>query len=220
MRPLPREQPGWAQAVENYQAWYQTPRGKRYDTLEKELLIQLLPSAKGRRLLEIGCGTGHFTRWFDQQGWQTWGLDLEERMLAWASERSGDRIVYCRGDAEALPFGDRSFDICAMITTLESTAHPEKALAEAIRVSREMIVLGVLNSLSPLALWRRMRGVFRPTIFSQTRFYSGPILCSMIQRVSYQLGIPVSVKVASMRKCFFERLPLGAFFAVAVQIEK
>jgi ubiquinone/menaquinone biosynthesis C-methylase UbiE len=217
---VPREQPGWGQAVESYQAWYQTPRGKRYDALEKELLTKLLPPAKGRRLLEIGCGTGHFARWLDRQAWRVWGLDLEERMLAWARERSGKRIVYCQGDAEALPFGDCSFDVCTMITTLEATAHPEAALAEAFRVSREEIILGILNSMSLLALNRRIRAVFRPTIFSRTRFYSGPGLSAMIRRVARQCGFSISLSLVSKRSLPFADVPLGAFFAMGVKLKK
>ena len=42
------------------------------------------------RTLEVGCGTGHFTRWFGGQGLQATGLDLSLPMLA----------VF-RGDAES-----------------------------------------------------------------------------------------------------------------------
>ena len=215
-----RAQPGWGDVVDSYEGWYRTPRGHRYDALEKDLLAGLVGPAQGRRLLEIGCGTGHFTRWFQELGWRAWGLDLDEGMLARAGELSGEEISYCRGDAERLPFADRSFDVCALITTLESTAHPDRTLGEALRVSRQTVLLGVLNTLSFLALWRRIRAVFRPTIFSRTRFYSGPALCAMIRRVSCRLGIPVSVKIASARKGFCKRFPLGAFFAVTVEREK
>jgi hypothetical protein len=48
--------------VAGYETWYQTT-GRRADRLEKELLAWLLarfPSAG--TLLEVGCGSGHFTR--------------------------------------------------------------------------------------------------------------------------------------------------------------
>lgn len=217
---MSRAQPNWADVAGSYEAWYETPRGRKYDALEKDLIARLLGPARGGRLLDIGCGTGHFTRWFRELGWEVWGLDLQEQMLARARELSGNQIVYRRGDATELPFADKSFDLCAMITTLESTSCPEAALGEAIRVSREKVVLGVLNSLSLLALSRRVRAIFRPTIFSRTRFYSGPALCAMIRRVSRQVGVPVSLRVASWRKGPFGRVPLGAFFAVAVELKK
>lgn len=213
-----RIQPNWADVAGNYEMWYQTPQGRKYDSVEKDLIGRLLSPAQGRRMLDIGCGTGHFTRWLRELGWEVWGVDLEERMLARARELSGEGIIYCQGDAERLPFADRNFYVSAMITTLESTARPEAALGEAIRVSKEMVVLGVLNSLSLLALSRRIRAVFRPTIFSRTRFFSGPVLQSMIRRVLQQLGVPVSVRFASGRKV--GRIPLGAFFAMAVELRE
>lgn len=215
-----KAQPSWEAVAESYEEWYQTPRGRRYDALEKELIVQLLGPAQGGRLLDIGCGTGHFTRWFRELGWEVWGLDIERRMLLRAQELSDEKVVYCRGDAEKLPFSDESFHVSAMVTTLESTHAPELALLEAFRVSQEKIVLGILNSLSVPALSRRVRGIFRPTVFSRTRFYSAPALCTMIRRVSRQLSVPVSLEVASWRKRFFKRFPLGAFFAVAIELKK
>jgi ubiquinone/menaquinone biosynthesis C-methylase UbiE len=213
-------QPGWGDAAESYDAWYRTPQGRRYDALEKELLSSLLRPAGRRRLLEIGCGTGHFTRWFRDLGWRAWGLDIEPRMLARARGHSPGDIIYCRGDAERLPFADASFDICALITTLESTDRPVQALGEALRVSRRAVLLGVLNAVSLLALRRRVRALFRPTIFSRTRFYSGPQLSALIRRAAHRMSLPVSVRFAAIGRSPFQGLPRGAFYAVRVEHQK
>jgi ubiquinone/menaquinone biosynthesis C-methylase UbiE len=213
-----RAQPGWGEIARRYESWYGTPRGQRYDALEKGLLADLMGPARGRRLLEIGCGTGHFTRWFRDLGWLAWGLDVEQGMLTWARERSADGITYCRADAERLPFADRSFDVCALITTLESTVHPEQALREALRVSRQTVLLGVLNAVSFLALWRRVRAIARPTIFSRTRFWAAPVLRALVRRVARQAGLKVSLRPAP-GDGLFSRLPLGAFYALAVDVK-
>jgi ubiquinone/menaquinone biosynthesis C-methylase UbiE len=170
--------------------------------------------------LDIGCGTGHFTRWFRELGWEVWGLDLEKKMISQAKEFSGDDIVYCRGDAAKLPFADKSFHLSTMITTLESTARPETVLGEAFRVSREGIILGVLNSLSLLAFCRRARALFRATIFSQTRFYSGPTVRSMIKRVTRQSDVTAKVRLSSQWQDPFGEIPLGAFFALSIELKK
>lgn len=217
---MARTQPGWADVAEIYEAWYQTSRGRRYDVLEKGLIEESLGPARGRQLLDIGCGTGHFTRWFRELGWQVWGLDLERKMLSQARQLSGNDIVYCWGDAAKLPFADKSFHFSTMITTLESTARPEKALAEAIRVSRNGIILGVLNSLSLLALGRRVRAISRATIFSQTRFYSGPALMSMVRRVSRQLGVRAKMRISSWWKGPFGQIPLAPFFVLAIELKE
>jgi ubiquinone/menaquinone biosynthesis C-methylase UbiE len=213
-----RRQPEWVDVAGSYEGWYQTPRGRKYDALEKGLIAQLLGRARGRRLLDIGCGTGHFTRWFRELGWEVWGLDLEARMLAQARKLSGEDIVYSCGDAAELPFADKSFHLCVMITTLEATSCPEAALREAMRVSREKVILGILNSFSLLALFRRIRAILRPSIFSRIRFYSGPALCSMIRRVSRQSDRSVSVRIAPWVRGAFPQIPLGPFFALAIEL--
>jgi SAM-dependent methyltransferase len=180
----------------------------------------LMGPARNRRLLEIGCGTGHFTRWFGQLGWRTWGVDVEPEMLNWAKGRSSEDIIYCRGDAQRLPFADGSFDVCALITTLEATDDPQQVLQEALRVSRGVVLLGVLNAVSLLALWRRVRALFRTTIFSRTRCYSGPELSALIRRAAQGMSLSVSLRFASRCRCFVEQLPLGAFYAVWVESEK
>lgn len=141
-------------AVANgYEHWY-ARKGRRADRAEKRLLgrfLTVLPQAK--TILEVGCGTGHFTRWLAERGFRVVGLDLSPVMLAQAERYNGLR--YVQGDALALPFDDCSFDIVALITTLEFVADPRRALNEAVRVARNGLLLGVLNRCSLLALRRR-----------------------------------------------------------------
>ena len=108
--------------AKGYEDWYEG-RGRRADLLEKGLLARLLsdfPEAK--TVLEVGCGTGHFTRWFAEQGFHVVGLDNSEAMLAEARKRN--RVSYIAGNALALPFDDRSFDVVVFIATLEFVADP------------------------------------------------------------------------------------------------
>ncbi len=58
--------------------------------------------------MPVGCGTGHFTRWFAKQGLQVTGLDASPAiaMLEQASLRDGSNCIL--GDAQALPFEQRT----------------------------------------------------------------------------------------------------------------
>ena len=98
-------------AAVHYEAWYQEPEGRRADALEKASLHRLLQGFAGARgrstpvsVLEVGSGTGHFTRWLAQQGLAAVGLDLSAAMLAQAQALDGISLV--RGDACRLPFAD------------------------------------------------------------------------------------------------------------------
>ena len=154
----------------HYEAWYETSEGRRADALEKAVLGWLLESIpRASSALEIGCGTGHFSRWLDRRGLAAVGLDLSAPMLAEAKVL--DDVPLVQGSALCLPFADDTFDVAVLITTLEFLTLPRQALAEALRVSRHGIVLGVLNRWSPLGLQRRLAGLFRPTVYDAARFY-------------------------------------------------
>jgi SAM-dependent methyltransferase len=153
--------------VAGYETWYETT-GRRADRLEKALLKRLLAGFPGAcTILEIGCGTGHFTRWFSEQGWQTVGLDLSLPMLAEAVRLGSPPCV--RGNALALSFPTGSFDLVALITTLEFIPDPVPALAEALRVARRGLILGVLNRQSVLGRQLKREG---GPIWEPARFFT------------------------------------------------
>lgn len=157
------------QIAARYEAWYETPEGQRVDRLEKAALRWLIQGLDVQHVLEIGCGTGHFSRWLKGQGLNVVGLDLSAAMLGQARARDG--LAWVRGDAHRLPFADGSFDLSFLITTLEFLAQPQAALAEAMRVARRGLILGVLNRWSLLGLQRRLVGLWRRTTYDTARFY-------------------------------------------------
>ena len=154
------------QIAPHYEAWCEMPEGWRADALEKALLRRLLESFPyAQNALEVGWGTGHFTRWLSEQGLRTIGLDLSSAMLVQAQALNG--VLLVRGDAPRLPFSDGAFDLVAFITTLEFLERPQ----EALRVARQRLLLGVLNRWSLLGLQRRLVGLLRPTVYDAARFY-------------------------------------------------
>jgi ubiquinone/menaquinone biosynthesis C-methylase UbiE len=142
--------------VERYEGWY-TGQGRDADALEKRLLGKLLahfPSAQ--TALEVGCGTGHFSRWLAERGLGVTGLDLSRPMVLEARRLQSPPCL--QGDAQALPFADHSVDLVVLITTLEFLENPLGTLVEAVRVARHGLLLGVLNRWSLLAFRYRASG--------------------------------------------------------------
>lgn len=134
--------------VESYESWYATA-GRTADRLEKELFAALLDGLDNvRTVLEVGCGTGHFSRWFAARGLEVTGLDRSLPMVA-AARALGAPPCAC-GLAERLPLASRSVDLVVLVTTLEFVDDPRAALAESWRVARRGILLGVLNRHSRL----------------------------------------------------------------------
>jgi SAM-dependent methyltransferase len=86
---------------------------------------------KGRRLLDVGCGTGKSFLPMLARGWQVVGCDISPAMLAIAAEKAGDMVELLVADMRELPrFGE--FDLVwaldDAINYLLSTAELEEAL--------------------------------------------------------------------------------------------
>jgi len=68
---------------EQYDAWYRTPRGAWIGDTEFRLLLRLLAPQRGETLLDVGCGTGYFTRRCAREaGLQATGVDPDPQWLA------------------------------------------------------------------------------------------------------------------------------------------
>lgn len=109
----------------------------------KRLLFDQLRLSTGDTILDVGCGTGADVldlAAYVGKGGRVVGIDISEMMLAEAKRRAppaGARTVeYRRGNAEALPFGDATFDACRSERTLLHLHQTELAISEMVRVTR------------------------------------------------------------------------------------
>ncbi|MBA7695968.1 2-methyl-6-phytyl-1,4-hydroquinone methyltransferase [subsurface metagenome] len=144
----------------SYDTWYASRRGAMYDRLEKKLIADFLSAeVEGKRLLEVGCGTGHWSRFFSEYGFEVTGLDVSERMINAALQKGIPNVSFHMADGHLLMFEDGTFDVTAAITTLEFVRDAEAVLREMIRCTRKsgMILLGVLNRLSKVNRQRQDR---------------------------------------------------------------
>lgn len=143
----------------DYDAWYETPRGAWAGAAEAEALLRLAEIGIGTHALDVGCGSGWFSRRFADAGARVTAVDRDPAMLAYARARDG-RANYLQGDMLALPLPDKSFDIVTAVTSLCFVADESRALTEMARVARVRIVLGLLHRRSLLCLKKRGRGVY------------------------------------------------------------
>jgi ubiquinone/menaquinone biosynthesis C-methylase UbiE len=132
-----------------YDAWYDTPRGRWIGETEYRLAARALAGRAGDSLLDVGCGTGWFTRRAAADGFRATGLDPDAAGLAFARRRGG-ADGWVRGDARALPFGDAAFDHVLSIAALCFIDDERRAVAECVRVAQHRIAVGWLNRASPL----------------------------------------------------------------------
>jgi SAM-dependent methyltransferase len=114
----------------NYDSRY---RDTSFPGLEAAL-GQHVADAPGVRVLEVGCGTGHFVEVLSRHSARAYGLDVSRGMLQQARQRAADRLV--RGLAEQLPFAAGSFDRVCTINALHHFDDRRAFLREAARVLR------------------------------------------------------------------------------------
>jgi ubiquinone/menaquinone biosynthesis C-methylase UbiE len=147
-----------------YETWYSTALGAFVIASEQEALLAAISGEAGR-LLDVGAGTGWWSRLLAGHGFEVTALEPSPAMRHVAATRTGSgAIEWVTGIGEDLPFSDGRFDVVLIMTVLEFAAEPERVLAEAWRVVRPggRLVLGYLDALSPwAALYRRLgdRGV-------------------------------------------------------------
>ena len=129
----------------DYDAWYDTPRGRWVGDAEYTLALRRLVPQAGDSLLDVGCGTGWFTRRAAADGFNATGLDPNPDWLNYARAHSDPKLKWVEGDARALPFADASFDRVLSITALCFVDDERQAVAESVRVARRRFAIGWLN---------------------------------------------------------------------------
>jgi glycosyltransferase involved in cell wall biosynthesis/SAM-dependent methyltransferase len=142
----------------------------RIASVRREMMYTLLDRLRQRRepgrLLDVGCGGGHFMAAAAERGWRPLGADLSRE--ACAAARRLTRRPAVEGDAAALPFRDGTLDAVTLVSVLDHTTQPLAAVREAARVLRPGGVLvvrvpnggfhagwaHVLGRLGPAVRWR------------------------------------------------------------------
>jgi ubiquinone/menaquinone biosynthesis C-methylase UbiE len=166
-------------------------------------------------MLDVGCGTGHFTRWLAGLRFDVTGLDNAPAMLHEARTRGG--APYIEADAHALPFPSHTVDLTTLVTTLEFVDDPPRVLSEAIRVARRGVILGVLNRVSLLACRRRLA---RTPTWNAATFFDPSALRSLVHRAGGSRVESITWRTTLWPWPIFGSLPLpwGGFIGMAVTL--
>ena len=192
--------------------------------LEYSLLAQLVNPRAGETLLDVGCGTGHFSRRFRDAGVSVIGVAPDQPSLVFA-RRILPEIGYIGGNALALPFSARVFDHAIAVTSMCFIPQPESALGELLRVSKKRVVLGLLNRSSLLRLranssksykkarWDTQEDVRAWLAIAQKKH---PILTSwQVHCARSTIFLPAPLFLSRLtEKVIPSHLPLGGFLAV------
>lgn len=94
-------------------------------------------------VLDVGCGPGwnfdHFLHYGPAVYYR--GMDYSDRFVRVANERVKPLKIFKQGDVRNIPESDGSFDVVILQDVLEHTNGYEKPIQEALRVSRDRVVV-------------------------------------------------------------------------------
>ncbi len=99
------------------------------------LLAKLPADLSGKRVLDLGCGTGYFSALLQQRGADVVCVDISQEMLNQARQRcTQGKATYVLADAENLPFEDCSVDYVFSSLALQWCTDLSYPLKEVRRV--------------------------------------------------------------------------------------
>ncbi len=117
---------------------------KYWDSFEKHHLRPYIKSAKGKKTLDAGAGTGRLSVRLAEAGAQVTALDISPEMLAILKSKNPD-IGIAEGDLEDMPFADESFDRVFSSLALVHLKKAEPFLDECYRVLKDNGKLVLVN---------------------------------------------------------------------------
>lgn len=156
-----------------YDSWFETPLGKKIFESEKICIEKLIKKVEDKFAVDLGIGTGLFTKILREKGYRVIGIDISDEMLKIAKNRGFEVIKHDLNNP--LPFEDESIDFVFSMTSIEFLKNPENLFEEVKRVLKKdgEFLLITLNSLSLWAFVRRLKGLFiKNYVFKKGRFYS------------------------------------------------
>jgi SAM-dependent methyltransferase len=132
------------------------PIGELIATSQAHVLANMVGRVKDRTILDVGTGTGRAALFFARGGANVTAVDASAEMLAVARERAaaeGLKLTFAIGDAHALDFPDRAFDVVVSLRVLMHTPRWRDCLAELCRTAERLVIFDYPSAWS-LALFQ------------------------------------------------------------------
>ena len=139
--------------IDHYQQYYEQPNlwGNKLEGAELERveeIISLIPKDV-KTILEVGCGDGFATYYFDKEIDLVEGGDISENMIS-NNPVDKDRLKII--DAEDLNLPDESYDLVYTWEVLHHVQDPQKAVKEMARVAKKYVVIFEPNNMNILQI--------------------------------------------------------------------
>jgi ubiquinone/menaquinone biosynthesis C-methylase UbiE len=131
------------------------PIGDLVASTQARVLANLIGTIRNRPILDVGTGTGRAALLLARGGGLVTGVDASAEMLAIARQRAAVEalpIRFLTGDAHALEFLDRSFDVVLSLRVIMHTPQWRRCIAEFCRVANRLVIVDYPSARSAAAL--------------------------------------------------------------------
>ena len=118
---------------------------------------KVIAPAPGMKILDMAAGTGSSSAALAAAGAEVTAADFSEGMLA-AGRKARPHLPFTFADALNLPFTDGEFDVVTISFGLRNTSDTEKALREALRVTKKGGRIVIAEFSSPT--WAPFRKIY------------------------------------------------------------
>jgi demethylmenaquinone methyltransferase/2-methoxy-6-polyprenyl-1,4-benzoquinol methylase len=102
----------------------------------RRVVTSIIAPKPGMKILDIAAGTGSSSRPLVDKGAEVTALDFSQGMIE-QGRKQNKNIKFVQGDALKLPFEDNAFDVTTISFGLRNTSNTDKALKEALRVTKD-----------------------------------------------------------------------------------
>lgn len=138
------------------------PIGRLVAETQAAQILSFLAPIDGRRVLDVGTGTGRAAIALARAGAVVTGIDASREMLAVAERRAREEqaaVTFAVGDAHRIDFPDRSFDAVVCLRVLMHTPDWRASLRELCRVAGDRVVFDYPSLFSAAAIQAAVRRV-------------------------------------------------------------
>ena len=117
---------------------FKSPHGSFSDLIQKSTALELVGDCRGKHILEIGSGTGRFTKELVKHGASVVCVDLSRQMHGHArSAIHNNSVEYFVMSGLHLGFESETFDVCLTINMMSHIKNESLLFAEVKRVLKK-----------------------------------------------------------------------------------
>lgn len=218
-----------------YDFWYDTALGSVSDQVERHL-AQSMFKAPGPKVLEIGCGTGQYTSWLVQEGYEVTAVDISGEMMALAQKKIAafeentsemKPVHWWRADITEILDQLETYDGIFSMTAFEFVPEPEKVLQKLFSYLKPggCMLIGVIAGRSAWSAYYEEAARKKPTsVFSRAVLYTKEEISSWQIGGSIEIGeclfFPPNVQTAAEALALEEKRAGNPGFVVAKWVKE